>query len=64
MTEPATHILGVAASKSPARRGIGGIDGEMPQENVPMLKMRRELGFTITAQPAGVTTVSKRLKGD
>ena len=48
------------------QRGIGEIDGEVLQENGPMLKMCREVGFTITARPAdpGAIAVGKRLNGD
>jgi acetyltransferase len=48
------------------QRGIGEIDGEVLQENEPMLKMCRELGFRIAAQPAdpGVMTVKKVLNNN
>jgi acetyltransferase len=45
------------------QRGIGELVGDVLRENEPMLRMCRELGFTIATQPAdpGVMVVRKRL---
>jgi len=53
-----TRLLEIAKA-----RGISEIFGEVLRENAPMLKMDRELGFTVTAHPDehDVMRVTKRL---
>jgi len=52
------RLIGIAR-----QRGIGEFVGEVLRENEPMLRICRELGFTIASQPAdpAVMAVSKRL---
>jgi acetyltransferase len=42
------------------QRGIGELAGEVLRENQPMLQMCRELGFTISPQPADPAIVQVR----
>lgn len=53
-----TRLLEIAKA-----RGLSEIFGEVLRENGPMLKMARELGFTVAPHPdeADVMRVTKRL---